>query len=42
MNLSRSGLQMLFPAGCDLEIDTRPEFVDNGKQAINGKPLQFQ
>jgi ISXO2-like transposase domain len=41
MNLSRSGHQMRCPAGCDLEIEARPEFVDNGKQAINGKPLQF-
>jgi hypothetical protein len=41
MDLSRGGLQMPIPAGCDLEIEARPEFVDNGKQAINGKPLQF-
>ena len=32
---------MAFSADCDLEIDAHPKFVDEGKQAINGKPLQF-
>src|ERR1035441_10545788 len=41
MDLSCGGFQMPFPAGCDLEIEARSKFVDNRKQAINGKPHQF-